>query len=365
MIVHIFVCALIDIIFLDPYGSPTIFLDGAIQSIADGGLLLVTATDLAVLAGNTPESCYLKYGSISLKTKACHEQALRILLRCIESHATRYGRYIKPLLSISVDFYIRVFVRIFTSPLQCKMSSSKQAMLFQCTGCSELICQPLGILRPNPTPSNPNQVKYCLPVGPFVKERCGNCNSRYHTGGPIWTDPIHDPVFLDRLLQTIRQEPYTKLTTHNRILGVLTVVNEELHDIPLYYSIDRLCSVLKLVVIPILKFRSALLHANYRASFSHACKSSIKTDAPMSVIWDILRCWAKLNPVKKEHFEHNFVLKAILSKEPEKEYNIKDIHPDANPQSRKNSLSRFPLNPAAHWGPGTRATIMYVYLYSF
>lgn len=318
----------------------------------------MTATDLAVLAGNTPESCFLKYGAISLKTKACHEQALRILIRCIESHATRYGRHIKPLLSISADFYIRVFVRIFTSPLQCKMSSSKQSTLYQCTGCMALVCQPLGILKPNPTPSNPNQVKYCLPVGPFVKERCDHCHHRYHIGGPIWTDPIHDPSFLNRLLNTIEREPFKKLTTHNRILGVLTVVNEELHDIPLYYSIDRLCSTLKLVVIPTLKFRSALLHANYRTSFSHASKSAIKTDAPMEVLWDILRCWAKLNPVKPTHFENNLVLKAILSKEPAQQYNVQDIHPDANPDSRKNSLSRFPLNPAAHWGPGTRATLM-------
>jgi tRNA (guanine26-N2/guanine27-N2)-dimethyltransferase len=41
------------------------------------GLLCVTATDMAVLCGNTPETCYTKYGAISLKTKSCHEFALR------------------------------------------------------------------------------------------------------------------------------------------------------------------------------------------------------------------------------------------------------------------------------------------------
>lgn len=45
------------VIDLDPYGGPNKFLDGAIQSIEDGGLLMVTATDMAVLAGNTPEAC--------------------------------------------------------------------------------------------------------------------------------------------------------------------------------------------------------------------------------------------------------------------------------------------------------------------
>ena len=37
------------------------------------GLLLVTCTDMGVLCGNSPDTCYAKYGATSLKTKACHE----------------------------------------------------------------------------------------------------------------------------------------------------------------------------------------------------------------------------------------------------------------------------------------------------
>ena len=50
-------------------------------------------------------------------------QALRIVLQCVESHANRYGRYIVPLLSISADFYVRVFVRIFSGPAVCKRTT--------------------------------------------------------------------------------------------------------------------------------------------------------------------------------------------------------------------------------------------------
>lgn len=49
------------VVDLDPYGGPNKFLDGAIQSIQEGGLLMVTATDMAVLAGNTPEACKLDF----------------------------------------------------------------------------------------------------------------------------------------------------------------------------------------------------------------------------------------------------------------------------------------------------------------
>lgn len=62
-----------DAIDLDPYGCPSRFLDSAVQVARDGGLLLVTCTDMAILAGNSPESCYAKYGAVSIRNPACHE----------------------------------------------------------------------------------------------------------------------------------------------------------------------------------------------------------------------------------------------------------------------------------------------------
>ena len=36
-----------DAVDLDPYGTPCQFLDGAVQAVSEGGLLLITATDMA------------------------------------------------------------------------------------------------------------------------------------------------------------------------------------------------------------------------------------------------------------------------------------------------------------------------------
>lgn len=171
---------------LDPYGTPSQFLDSAVRSVEDGGLLLITATDMAILCGNTPETCYYKYGSVSLRTRACHEQAIRILLRCIESHANRYGRYITPLLSVSVDFYIRVFVTVTTSQIECKRSSTKQSMMYLCKGCEAISLQPLGILKPNPTAKNPNQDKFVLPTGPIVGTNCEYCGHSHQVNTELF-----------------------------------------------------------------------------------------------------------------------------------------------------------------------------------
>jgi len=42
----------VDVVDLDPYGTAAPFIDAAVSCIADGGLLCVTCTDSAVLAGS-------------------------------------------------------------------------------------------------------------------------------------------------------------------------------------------------------------------------------------------------------------------------------------------------------------------------
>uniref|UniRef100_A0A4W3GSE8 tRNA (guanine(26)-N(2))-dimethyltransferase n=1 Tax=Callorhinchus milii TaxID=7868 RepID=A0A4W3GSE8_CALMI len=98
-------------------------------SLSLSGLLCVTCTDMAVMAGNSGETCYSKYGAMSIKSKFCHEMALRIILHSLDLRANCYQRYIEPLLSVSADFYIRVFVRVFTGQAKVKSSARYDPLL--------------------------------------------------------------------------------------------------------------------------------------------------------------------------------------------------------------------------------------------
>ncbi|XP_013173753.1 PREDICTED: probable tRNA (guanine(26)-N(2))-dimethyltransferase [Papilio xuthus] len=343
------------VIDLDPYGCPSIFLDSAVQSVQDGGLLLVTATDMAVLAGNSPETCYSKYGAISLKTKCCHEMALRILLQCIESHANRYGRYTVPMLSISADFYIRVFVKVYSGAIHCKKTTSKLSMVHQCVGCDNITLQPLGGFKDNPTERNPEQMKAYLPTGPAVGERCTNCNQKHHLGGPIWSAPIHNEVFVSKVLTHVQEHP-DLFGTAKRLDGVLSMVREELMDAPLYYILDKMFGRVHCETMPMLVMRSAILNAGYKVSYSHAAKLSVKTAAPAHVIWDIVRTWEKTHPVKPAKLEADPVARSILSRETETAIDLSE-RADANPISRRDGRLRFQFNPTPYWGPGSRAAI--------
>ncbi|GJW32266.1 probable tRNA (guanine(26)-N(2))-dimethyltransferase 1 isoform X2 [Tanacetum coccineum] len=56
---------------LNPYGLPSVFWDSAVQSVADGGMLMCTATNMAVLCGGMGKStipsnflysnCFMKF----------------------------------------------------------------------------------------------------------------------------------------------------------------------------------------------------------------------------------------------------------------------------------------------------------------
>lgn len=335
-----------DVIDLDPYGSPAPFLDAAVQAVQDRGLLLVTCTDMAILCGNSSETCRAKYGAVSLKTKCCHEMALRIILQSIESHANRYGRYTVPLLAISVDFYVRVFVRVYTGPAIVKRSTSKLGMVYQCSGCETFSLQPLGRCT-----EKGNSFKFSPALGPPVGLTCSHCGHKHHIGGPVWINPMHDVNFVQRLIRRVTESPEL-YGTSKRMLGILHMLDEEL-EVPLYFLLDRLASTVRVSTPSMLNFRSALLNAGHRVSLSHACKNSIKTDAPMDFIWDIIRTWKLQNPSKRP-LEPGSPGEYIMRTEPSSPVNF-SIHPDANPSSREQQLLRYQVNPEPCWGPKARA----------
>ncbi|KAF2313697.1 hypothetical protein GH714_012770 [Hevea brasiliensis] len=335
-----------DMVDLDPYGSPSIFLDSAIQSVVDGGLLMCTATDMAVLCGGNGEVCYSKYGSYPLRGKYCHEMALRILLACIESHANRYKRYIVPVLSVRMDFYVRVFVRVYTSASAMKNTPLKLSYVYQCIGCDSFHLQPIGR-----TISKNSSVRYLPGFGPTVPQECSDCGKKFNMGGPIWSASIHDQEWVTSIVEGVKSMK-DQYPAYDHISAVLTTISEELPDVPLFLSLHNLCATLKCTSPQAVIFRSAVINAGYRISGTHVNPLGLKSDAPMDVIWDIMRCWVKIHPVKAQAPDQPGSV--ILAKEPVLQANFaRAVASLSKAQAKK--VARFLPNPERHWGPKLRA----------
>ena len=369
-----------DVVDLDPYGSASVFVDSAVQCVKDGGLLAVTCTDLAVLCGNHMDACYSKYGSVPIKAPYCHEMALRIVLADLNRNAAKHKRFIVPLFCVRADFYVRLFVRVYESAKECRLAPSKISNIYQCTQCDAFQLQPLGSTNPKHGHSMP-------PRGPCVGSHCEHCGGAHAIAGPIWNRSMVNREFAKELLARVSvgavpkrkrslitpvekegdagaaPKPYNPfLTTVPRIRGEVAKALAEVDGVPLFYSLSQMCRNLRCSSPGMVKIEAAITNAGYNFSQSATNPDSIKTDAPVSFLWDIFRQWALLNPRDptkklKRPIDENSPAFKILSKAPDAtvdfDTGIEKIK-NARRASREEFV-RYQDNPEKYWGPKSRA----------
>ena len=82
----------------------------------------------------------------------------------------------------------------------------------------------------------------------------------------------------------------------------------------------------------------------------------IKTDAPTSFLWSMMRAWANNIGKVKNNLSEGSPGRTIMMNRDEKDETVSfEEHPLANPNSRKKNLKRFQINPEKNWGPKMRS----------
>ncbi|KAG5645230.1 hypothetical protein DXG03_006647 [Asterophora parasitica] len=182
----------VDVVDLDPYGTAAPFIDAAVQCVKDG-VSLIMAESLSKL--NT---------------------------------ATKlYGRYIEPLVSLSIDFYVRIFVRVKTAPLEVKKALTKTSAYYICSTCQSHYEQPLGKVVEKASAAGNINYLFKIQHGPTLPQKCPECESSLHAqmAGPMWSGPIHDSNFVAKVLEHLEANQ-DKYGTAVRMKGMLTVAQE-------------------------------------------------------------------------------------------------------------------------------------------
>ncbi len=333
------------VIDLDPYGTAAPFLDAALQAIVDGGLLCVTCTDSGVFASlGYLEKTYSQYGGLPLKGAHAHEGGLRLILHAVATSAARYGIAIEPLLSLSVDFYIRVFVRIHRSPADVKFLASKTMMVYNCdVGCGAWSTQHFARLKEKKAKNGDTFYTHTSALAPSANVLCEHCGFKTHQAGPMWGGPLHNPHFIQRILDMLPSLDRNIYGTIPRIEGMLSVaLHENLNDActpvtdpkslpdrpipttnpvarsnhPFFFHPSSLARVLHCVAPSDAALRGALKHLGYRVTRSHTKPGSMTTDAPWSIIWEIMREWIRQkSPIKKDSIKKGTACWAIMQKD--------------------------------------------------
>lgn len=277
------------IVDLDPYGTAAPFIDSAIQCLEDDGMLLVTCTDAGVLAGSGyPEKCFALYGGNNfgnayVNGESNHEVGIRLILNLIASTAAKYKKTIEPMLSLSIDYYFRVFVKVKTSPINVKNHASETMLTYGCNGCGHKIVQPLGM-------KNNTKFQYPKLQGP-ISSNCQYCGISYNVAGPMYAGNLHNREFIDKVLKINESSDKEIYVTHERIKGMLTLASNELDDAPFFFNLNQLCSIFKSPPISIEQYTKAVGNLGYKVSLTHAKKNCVKTNLPWNLNLLINRAW--------------------------------------------------------------------------
>ncbi|KAK0986108.1 RNA methyltransferase tRNA(m5U54)methyltransferase [Friedmanniomyces endolithicus] len=324
-----------DVIDLDPYGTAAPFIDSALQALNDGGMLCVTCTDSAVFAScGYAEKTYSLYGGMPIKGAHSHEGGLRLVINSVATAAAKYGLAIEPLLSLSIDFYVRIFIRVTKSPADVKFLAGKTMLVYGCdTGCGAWHTQMLGrnTRQTGKGPPNNPPFKHGIALAPSTDHLCEHCNSKMHIAGPMWAGPILNRAFVEKILNGAKHADQEIYQTLPRLEGMLDTALNELavlpepsngtnpnqnntttNDLlpktppetidthPFFFIPSALAKVLHCVAPGEAAVKGALRHAGYRATRSHCKPGSIKTDAPWSVVWEVMREWVRQKAPVKE-----------------------------------------------------------------
>jgi len=258
-----------NVISIDPFGTPNLYIDGAFKAIQKvDGLLCITATDTAVLFGVRPKSCIRKYMSKPLHTEFCKEIGARILIYFISRIANVNKMGIIPLLTFYSSHFLRVFCLTFKNRKKISQYFKDYGYLIHCNNCgyySTFRDNILGLPNHCPICKEFNHIEYA---------------------GPLWVNEIHDLRFINEMILLNQEFQYRN---KNRISKLLNLTQEEIKMPPFYYNIHKLSKNLKLSNIPKLEeILSKIKEEGYQSSRTHFDFLSIKTNMDIISIKNML-----------------------------------------------------------------------------
>jgi tRNA (guanine26-N2/guanine27-N2)-dimethyltransferase len=252
--------ALPDVISIDPFGTPNLYLDSAFKAIKkDKGLLCITATDTAVLFGVKPKVCIRKYMAKPLHTNYCKEIGARILISFISRIANINNLGIVPLLTFYSNHFIRIFAMSFRGKSKILKTLPKSyGYIIHCKNCGSRSSIIENLLK--------------------VPQNCPICLNEKHLSysGPLWVGELHQKSYLDEI--DILNEKFN-FKNKNRIRKILKFALNEINMPISYFNVHKLCQQVKLSSIPKLDNLINLIKENgYKASRTHFDFLSIKTN---------------------------------------------------------------------------------------
>jgi len=256
-----------DFVDIDPFGSPVPFLDSAVRAMRDGGLLALTATDMASLCGVYPRACMRKYGGKPLRTEYCHELAARLVAGCLTTVAAKHDLGVKVVFAHRGEHYARVYATMKYGAKSADESMGNMGFVLHCFKCFH------------------RETKKGLYLVEHSRD-CRECGSRLEVAGPLWLGKLFDSDFCDIMEQESRKR---RLKFGVRIAKMLSLINNESSAPFTYFVIDKMCDALNLPVPPVKVVIEALRKEGFQASPTHFSSRGVRSEVSAGRLMEMLR----------------------------------------------------------------------------
>jgi len=236
-----------DYIDIDPFGSPVNFIDSAVRSIKNNGIIAATATDTATLCGVYPIVCKRRYSSTPFHSNVMKEIGLRILIGYICREAAKYDKAIEPILCYSTDHYFRIYIKILN-----------------------------GV----------NKANKSIKMYKIIKTKEPISHEKNIDIGPLWMGKLLNKKEIKNLRTVLLKKD---LKTKNKLYKLFDIFEEETDSPSFFYSTDELSSYFKTSAPKLELIINKLITKGFIATRTHFSPTAFKTNASFSDIKNIFK----------------------------------------------------------------------------
>ena len=254
-----------DVIDIDPFGTPSPFLDSAGYCARRNSLLCVTATDTSALCGTYKEPCIRKYNSKPYKSEYCHETGIRILAGFVALTLSKYGKFIEVKMSHSTEHYMRLYIEVKKGPKKTDESLKNIGYISHCKNCLHRQTSN-GLASP-------------------IEEICPVCGEKLIHAGPLWLGDIQNKEFIEKMIE---QTEHKKINTKKQALKLLNSCLLEAEAPVTFFDVHTVCKSLKISAPKLDLIFDEIKKEGFVAIKTHYNPLGIKTDANIDEINKIL-----------------------------------------------------------------------------
>ena len=244
------------IVDIDPFGSPSKYIDCAIRATMHSGMLSLTATDLQVLHGLFNKAAKRRYYGTPVKTEFSNEIAIRLILGCVSFVAGRLDISFQPLFVDHDMHYYRTYMKILNTPEK----EEKIGYIIFCRSCKDRYTE---ITRQN---------------------KCRKCGHETEIAGPLWIGKLFEKEFIQKM-KNVKND----LIVNKKCDRIIERAEEEAELPATYYTLDEIASMIKSAPLKLNEAIERLRAQGYKASMTSLNPGGFRTDCEIDKITQIFQ----------------------------------------------------------------------------